>query len=264
MPDQINNDIILQYSQIMRSTMKQLLLLSTILAVFSIPAYAAPIAVKVVATDVFDIYGSFSNSPSGSPLDNDAIKPIISSNTNNTIYGLSNLDTSESIATDYVAIELGFGGNKVVTGPGVDLAIFSLWSGFDYTFGLQAFDTNNTLLSSYNYTVDGSSLFGASTTVSVISIDLFDNSFGNDSQGNPNIIDGSNGVKLEDNIELGYITMFIGNDYNGATGGTIAYSNVSLVGAYHTQTAVVPLPLPIILFSSGLALLGWIGRRKTA
>ena len=168
MPDQKNNDIILQYSQIMRSTMKQLLLLSTILAVFSMPAYAAPVAVKVVATDVFDIYGSFSNSPNGNPLNNADIKSIISSNPNNAIYGLSNPDTSESIATDYVAIELGFGSNTVVTGPGVDLAIFSLWSGYNYTFGLQAFDTNNTLLSSYNYTVDGNSLFGTSTTVSAI------------------------------------------------------------------------------------------------
>ena len=37
----------------------------------------------------------------------------------------------------------------------------------------------------------------------------------------------------------------------------------SLVGAYHlTPAAVVPLPLPIVLFGSGLALLGFIGRRN--
>jgi hypothetical protein len=36
---------------------------------------------------------------------------------------------------------------------------------------------------------------------------------------------------------------------------------LAAVGAYHTT--VVPLPLPAVLFSSGLALLGWIGRRKT-
>ena len=36
---------------------------------------------------------------------------------------------------------------------------------------------------------------------------------------------------------------------------------LAAVGAYHTT--VVPLPLPALLFSSGLALLGWIGRRKT-
>lgn len=37
----------------------------------------------------------------------------------------------------------------------------------------------------------------------------------------------------------------------------------SLVGGYYLEsTAVVPLPLPVILFSSGLALLGFVGRRK--
>ena len=229
--------------------MKQLLLLSTILAIFSMPAYAAPIAVKVVATDVFDIYGSFSNSPNGNPLANDAIKPIISSTPNDTIYGLNNPDTSGSISTDYVAMDLGFGSETVVTGPGVDLAIFSLWSGESYSFGLQAFDTNNTLLSSFNYPL---TVGGDKPTSSIFSSGVITTSI--------NLLD-SNEVALGDNIELGYIRLFIGNDYNGGTG---AYSNVSLVGAYHTQTAVVPLPLPIILFSSGLALLGWIGRRKTA
>ncbi|MGD8934718.1 MAG: hypothetical protein PVF35_08055, partial [Gammaproteobacteria bacterium] len=37
----------------------------------------------------------------------------------------------------------------------------------------------------------------------------------------------------------------------------------SLVAAYHLQPAtVVPLPLPVILFSSGLAFLGFVGRRR--
>lgn len=37
----------------------------------------------------------------------------------------------------------------------------------------------------------------------------------------------------------------------------------SLVGAYHLQpSAVVPLPLPIVLFGSGLAFLGFVGRRN--
>lgn len=37
---------------------------------------------------------------------------------------------------------------------------------------------------------------------------------------------------------------------------------LAATGAYHT--AVVPLPIPAILFSSGLALLGLVGRRKVA
>ena len=37
----------------------------------------------------------------------------------------------------------------------------------------------------------------------------------------------------------------------------------SLVGAYHLKpAAVVPLPLPVVLFGSGLAVLGLAGRRK--
>jgi|GEM_PF-5160260 len=37
----------------------------------------------------------------------------------------------------------------------------------------------------------------------------------------------------------------------------------SLVGAHHLQpAAVVPLPLPIVLFGSGLALLGFVARRR--
>jgi hypothetical protein len=34
----------------------------------------------------------------------------------------------------------------------------------------------------------------------------------------------------------------------------------SLIGAHHL--APVPLPLPIVLFGSGLALLGFVGRRN--
>ena len=40
----------------------------------------------------------------------------------------------------------------------------------------------------------------------------------------------------------------------------LAWPGISAVGAFNTT--VVPLPLPIILFSSGLALLGLLGRRK--
>ena len=39
-----------------------------------------------------------------------------------------------------------------------------------------------------------------------------------------------------------------------------AWPGISAVGAFNTT--VVPLPLPIVLFSSGLAFLGFIGRRR--
>lgn len=216
--------------------MKKLLLLNIILAALSTPVSAA--TVKAIATDAITTWGGFSQTPGGSALSNADIGTIISSDPATAIYGLS--------PVDYSVIDLGFGGSTVVTGAGADLVIFSLTSGFNYGFGLQAYDTENNLLSSYNYsTAIHSSIFSPGILATSI-----------------NLLDGY-GAALADDIELGYIRLFIGGAYNGSTGGTKAYSNISLVGAYHTQAAVVPLPLPAVLFSSGLVLLGWIGRRKT-
>jgi len=69
------------------------------------------------------------------------------------------------------------------------------------------------------------------------------------------MIDLDNFVGFDKTTPLGDIRIYLGDGSMPA---------LAAVGAYHTQTAVVPLPLPIILFSSGLALLGWIGRRKAA
>jgi len=238
----------------MRKIMKKLLLLNIFLAALSAPAHSATI--KVFATDVLttygDIpqtYGGFTQTPGGSTqLTNAEISTIIASDPATAIYG--------SDASKNSPIDLGFGGNTILTGAGADLVIFSLWSGYDYSFGLQAFGTDPAAgpLSSFNYMVTGNSIFetcaitdstGACTAdISAISIDLF----------------GSNNLALDDNIELGYIRLFIGGGYNGT--GPDAYSNFTLIGANYTNAAVVPLPLPVILFSSGLALLGWIGRRK--
>jgi len=209
--------------------MKKLLLLNILLAALSTPASAA--SVKAIATDVINTWGDFSQTPGGTALSNGDIGTIISSDPATAIYGFSSVD--------YSVIDLGFGDSTVVTGAGADLVIFSLWSGDNYTFGLQAFDKDDNLISNYNYTV----------TSSTTSIDLFNDS----------------AVALENDIELGYIRLFIGGVYNGNVGGTTVYSNFSLVGAYHTQAqaTVVPLPLPAVLFGSGLALLGWVGRRKS-
>jgi len=244
----------LKNPDLLRKIMKKLLLLNIILAALSTPLQAATVAVKTVATEILGTtYGHFSQTPDGTALGSDAdIQPIVTSNPATAIYGLDNPsteidpETSELISKNYVTIDLGFGDKKVVTGSGVDLVIFSLWSEYNYDIGLEAYGNDGTLLSSYNYSVspviDPVTSYVFSTGILTTSIDLLD----------------SNEVALGDNIELGYIRMFIGNDYNGTTGGINAYSNFSLVGAVHT----VPLPLPVLLFSSGLALLGLIGRRK--
>lgn len=220
--------------------MRHLFLINIILAALSIPAQADTLTVEAVANNVIATYGSFSQASGGSALGSDAdIEAIISSDPASAIYGID--------SAAYSVIDLGFGDNTVITGTGADLVVFSLWSGYNYNFGLEAYDSNNTLLSSFNYsTATHSSTY--STGVLATSIDLYD----------------SNLLALDDNIELGYIRLFIGGSaYNGSVGGMDAYSNFSLVGAYHTQAAVVPLPLSAVLFSSGLALLGFFGRRKT-
>ena len=155
-------------------------------------------------------------------------------------------------------LKLGFDSNHVVTGTGADLVIFSIGNG--YNFGLQAFDASNQLLSNFVYSVpaDGSTqavdpggnpLFftlpgGTRLNVSATSINLLD----------------STNTPVADNTDISYIKLFIGTNAKYKTNNNNPL--FSLAGAFHVAT--VPIPLPIILFSSGLALLGWAGRKKTA
>lgn len=241
--------------------MKKLLLLNVLLAVLVTPVHAATI--KVFATDVVaTTYGGFTQTAGDSTLLTDAeIASIISIGPATAIYGSGANGNSHGTGTiTYSSIDLGFGANTALTGAGTDLVVLSLWSGTsnNYNFGLQAFAAGNstTPISSFNYQVTGNALLtgdcaitdstgGCSAYISALSIDLLD----------------SSGLALGDNIELGFIRMFIGGDiYNGT--GTNAYSNFTQIGANYANIAAVPLPLPVILFSSGLALLGWVGRRR--
>ncbi len=56
---------------------------------------------------------------------------------------------------------------------------------------------------------------------------------------------------LAGTTEINNFRVYLGND---------SYPALSLVGAINTQA--VPLPLPIVLFGSGLAFLGFVGRRR--
>jgi len=213
--------------------------------VFSTSAQAA--TVQAIANDVQATYVGFSNTADSSTALTDVeIQTIISSDPKTAVYGVD--------STNYSVIDLGFGDNTAITGTGADIVIFSLWSGYNYSFGLNAYDSAGSLLSGYNYNVNNSSIFsectdGSCPTVVTTSINLYDN----------------NAIELADDLELGFIRLFIGgNFYNGSTGGIDAYSNFSLAGAFNVKTAVVPLPLSVVLFGSGLALLGWTGRRKKA
>ena len=226
--------------------MKKLLLLNIIFIALSTSVQAA--TVKAFATDVQATYVGFSDAAGSTTALSDAeIQAIIASNPETAVYG--------NDPANYSVIDLGFGSDTVVTGSGVDLVVFSLWSGYDYSFGLEAYSKEDgSRLSGYKYNVNNSSIFsecadGSCPTVVTTSINLFDDY----------------ALELADGLELGYIRLFIGGTtYNGLAGETAAYSNFSLAGAFNVKPAVVPLPLSVVLFGSGLALLGWTGRRKKA
>ena len=231
--------------------MKKLLLLNILLVALSVPAHAATI--QALATDLKKTYSSFSDTAgSTTALSDSEILSIIGSNPNTAIYG----NSAEAAPYDYSVIDLGFGEKSVITGSGVDLTIFSIWSGYSYSFGLEAYDVDGNKRSSYMYNVTDRSIFsectnGSCPTIVTTSINLFSND--------------KTPLELADDIELSYISLFIGGTaYNGITGGKDAYSNFTLAGAFYTKPTVVPLPLSVVLFGSGLGLLGWTGRRKQA
>lgn len=226
--------------------MKQLLLLNIIIAALSTSVQAATI--NVIANKVLGTSGTFTTSPTGDALNQTDLSGIVTSDV--ATFAMSNDDTA--------SIDLGFGNTQVVTGTGADLVIFTV--GNDYNFRLQVFDTNDSMISNFLYNVpaDGSSTAkdengnflcvkgntgNCAAAISATSIDIFGNDL----------------LAVEDNIEISMIRLLIGTNKSFKPGE--AYPLFSLAGAIHTT--VVPLPLPALLFSSGLVLLGWIGRRKT-
>ena len=157
-------------------------------------------------------------------------------------------------------IDLGFNGYDIYNGNGDDLVVFIV--GNSTNFGLDVFDNTGTVVSTGTYHVPAD---GSST--------VFDN------DGNWLCVGGSDNlctggaalsaifIDLEDSIAgdvaLGGIRLLMGEDYNGIDSlGNPVRPRFSLAGGFHTEAVVVPLPLPLILFASGLTLLGWIGRRK--
>lgn len=251
--------------------MKQLTLIHILLLSISTGAFAAPISVGnidgvYVANEVL----GYSNSAACESLQSQDncyfLTPPAASPTYLNKAGLSAAVTSD--AGNYVLnpyhnsgyIDLGFDGYDVYNGVGNDLVVFIV--GNSTTFGLDVYDINGAAVSEgivYDVPANGSST-------------VFDN------DGNWLCVGGTDdkctdgaalsaifidlGDSIAGDVALGSIRVWLGEDYNG-TDGLNTRPRFSLAGGFHTEATVVPLPLPVVLFSSGLALLGWIGRRKT-
>ena len=261
--------------------MKQLFIFNTVFALFAVTAQAAPISVGnindiYVANQLLGASGSAACETEKNQANCDFLKPSPTTYLNNA--GLADVVTSNpatytlSPFRDTAHIDLGFNGYDIYNGVGNDLVVFIV--GNTTSFELEVFDINGTLVNSGVYNVatptfasDGSNLDFGDTVL--------------DNNGNWLCVNGIDDfctdgaalsaifIDLEDSIAgdvaLGSIRLFLGEDYNGINpgNGDPIRPRLSLAGGFHTEATVVPLPLSAVLFSSGLALLGWLGRRKT-
>ena len=134
-------------------------------------------------------------------------------------------------------ITLGFGTAVVSNQPGHDLAIFSVGPAtIDVTIsGISVRHSSSTV--EIGGAIQGvySDNFEYLDTLDVILIDL--ESYAGLNQMNQLTIDALTEIE-----------------------NPLAWPGISAVGAFNTT--VVPLPLPILLFASGLAMLGMLGRRR--
>jgi hypothetical protein len=67
---------------------------------------------------------------------------------------------------------------------------------------------------------------------------------------------------IANDLALGYIRISLGDSFIDYSNDDSTNPRLLVAGGFHTEATVVPLPLPAVLFSSGLALLGWVGRKK--
>jgi hypothetical protein len=155
-------------------------------------------------------------------------------------------------------LTLNFGTDYVSNLAGNDLAIFTL--------DPLAADLSVLAPTKLDVSIDGKTV--RYTSVPIIIANKLQGVFGPDSEdadSHPDLL-GANGVVLInlDNFLLAPGAMM--NEFSidvltGITGeNPYHYPAITAAGAFNTS--VVPLPLPLVLFSSGLALLGFVGRRK--
>jgi hypothetical protein len=141
-------------------------------------------------------------------------------------------------------VDLGFtGSNAIYNGAGADLALFFV--GNNRTFRIQINNTTRTYNPTQlkdptdplgnNYLTVTDSFQTYYLTASLINLDDFG-------------LAGS-----ADPLAMSSFRVFLGDSSRPA---------LSLVGGMYMQPAVVPLPLPALLFASGLGALGLFGRKR--
>jgi hypothetical protein len=261
--------------------MKYLLFITVFLSLLATGAQAAPITIGningiYVANELIATSSSLHCETTQNQANCDFLKTGPTTYLNNA--GLADIITSNPASytlspfRNTAYIDLGFKGFDVYNGAGNDLVVFMV--GNTTSFGLDVLDANGTVVNSGVYNVatptfasDGSNLDLGDTVVNNnghwLCVNGTDNFCTNGAALSAIFID------LEDSIAgdiaLGGIRIFLGEKFNGInpdTGAPIR-PRFSLAGGFHTEATVVPLPLSVILFSSGLALLGWTGRKRT-
>jgi hypothetical protein len=172
------------------------------------------------------------------------------------------LPDAEAVTNPY--IDLGFN-NDIYNGDGYDLVLF--FAGNSTTFKDGHYED---FLFSVDVGADGSIEGGLLGTTDSTSYYKQDGDLYNLPSGMT-----SDTITVNDKEALG-IEMFAsyalidldeyGFDHSTPLGdirlhlGDSSMPALAAVGAYHVTA--VPLPLPVVLFASGLSLLGWVGRRK--
>ena len=247
--------------------MKQLIFIHIALLILTTGAQAATIDVG----DIKNIYVANGSIESSNSANCDGSPTATGCNFEQTFHAgtyLSNTELHALVTTDFrtsvkspvnnsAFIDLTFT-NTIVNGAGNDLVLFFI--GNTTTFGLDTYDLDGGLIGSGNYTIATPTFDTTEQTVSFFGDTVRDDA------GDWLCINSTDSL-CTGGYALSAIFIDFGKSLEGTAIGKLHLklenSNFALAGGFHTTATVVPLPLSVVLFSSGLALLGWIGRRRT-
>lgn len=255
--------------------MKKIIFTNVLLLLLSQAVQASPVSVGTI-NDIYaanTLLGSSSSSACETTQDQNNCDFILTGPTqlltDSELAAVVTTDPSTYVLSPFkneTYFDLGFSDYDIYTGAGNDLVIFIV--GNATSFGLDVFDDLGNVINSNVYTVatptfnnDGSVLDAGNTVFDKNGDWLCVNSM-------DAICTGGAALSAlfydfgDDGTQIGSIRISLGENFIGESG---TRPRFSMAGGFHTEAPiVVPLPLASILFGSGIALLGWIGRRKSA